>query len=122
MQEPLKRGEAIGGSGPMFCDSLDTRSADQPPKNQRDQDHVVRVPDYRDEVGNEVDWGRQIGNEQPHGQPDKAWDGAVAGKSPDQTEGIGNQPNGVPPGHICALGGCKPDDQRQPTDDQDGNG
>ena len=66
-------------------------------KDDRYEDHVVEVTDYRNEVGDQVDGKHQISKKQPYGQSSQTWNVAVSSESSDQAQCVGNHPDRITP-------------------------
>jgi len=64
-------------------------------QHERGDDRVVGEADDRDDVGNDVDRRREIGEERPYQPAGPALDVGISGEPPDESNRVGKQSNGA---------------------------
>ena len=110
------------GAGPSFAQHLGVRAAGQQAQGERQQYRVVGDADDREEIRDQVDRQRQVGENDPKPRAPRQVDAGVTGQTPDQNEAIGDEA-GDGTGVLAAAGGEESgdgdrveadDDQQQP--------
>jgi hypothetical protein len=107
-------------AGPVTGDGLRPGPADDPAQHERDEDRVVGVTEDRDEVGDQVDRHRQVGEQQPRTQAHPTGQRWVAREPRDEAEQIRKQPDGVPESAAFGPGQRQEQDEDQPQQEQTG--
>jgi hypothetical protein len=112
--------ESLLGAGPVTGDRVRSGPADHRSQDERDEDRVVGVAEDRDEVGDQVDRHRQVGEQAPQPEAYAAGQRGVAREPGDEPEQVGQQPDRVTEGTALRPGQRQEGDEGRPEQEQAG--